>query len=133
MLILHQCLLRKDCSSIDVINRCTALEIELNEIKSLLENIDPNKAVGPDGVYGKILKEGRSSIAKTLYWFLNNEDWKMAYVMPNYKKGSKEDLGNFRPVNLTSLVVKVLEKLLKSHLDGNKILHNFQHGFRKDR
>ena len=53
------------------------------------------------------------------------------------KKGSKGDLGNYRPVSLTSLVVKVLEKLLKGHiekhLDENRILNDSQHGFRKGR
>ena len=52
-------------------------------------------------------------------------------------KKSKGDLGNYRPVSLTSLVVKVLEKLLKGHiekhLDENRILNDSQHGFRKGR
>ncbi|KAL7631154.1 UNVERIFIED_CONTAM: hypothetical protein RMT77_018543 [Armadillidium vulgare] len=137
--------LETNSSNIHVRNRCAAFEIELNEIKSLLEHIDPNKAAGPDGVYGRILKEGSSSIAKALYLIFKRsivfgevpEDWKTAYVVPIFKKGSKEDLGNYRPVSLTSLVVKILEKLLKSHiekhLDDNKILYNSQHGFRKGR
>src|SRR6201990_563100 len=132
--------LETNSSNIHVTNRCAAFEIELNEIKSLLEHIDPNKAAGPDGVYGRILKEGSSSIAKALYLIFKRsiaiEDWKTAYVVPIFKKGSKEDLGNYRPVSLTSLVVKILEKLLKSHIEkhlDNKILYNSQHGFRKGR
>src|SRR6201990_3487409 len=61
--------LETNSSNIHARNRCAAFEIELNEIKSLLEHIDPNKAAGPDGVYGRILKEGSSSIAKALTVF----------------------------------------------------------------
>src|SRR5678815_2149682 len=88
------------------------------------------------GIYGRILKEGSTSITKALYLIFKRsitfgevpEDWKIAYVVPIYKKGSKEDLGNYRPVSLTSLVVKVLEKLLKGHiekyLEDNKVLYD---------
>ena len=125
------------------INRLTEFEFEVKEIKFLLDHIDPSKAAGPDGIYGRILKEGSSSIAKALFLIFKQsitfgevpDDWKTAYVVPIFKKGSKGDLGNYRPVSLTSLVVKILEKLLKGHiekhLDDKKILYDSQHGFRK--
>jgi len=48
------------------------------------------------------------------------------------KKGSKVSLENYRPVSLTSQVVKVLETLVRSKvLDKNKIIINCQHSFIK--
>ena len=120
-----------------------SIVLNIDEIKTLLSKIDENKAAGPDDIYGKILKEGSDSIALALYLIFNRslnfcelpEDWKIAHVVPVFKKGSKDDVGNYRPVSLTSLVVKILEKLLKSrienHLEDKKILNNTQHGFRK--
>ncbi len=41
------------------------------------------------------------------------DDWRTAIVCPIYKKGNREDLGNYRPVSLTSVVCKVRETVLK--------------------
>ncbi len=60
-------------------------------------------------------------------------DWRRANVTPIYKKGAKSDPGNFRPVSLTSVCCKLMERLVKDKLiehflDNNLILPS-QHGF----
>jgi len=40
------------------------------------------------------------------------EDWRKANVIPIFKKGKKEDPGNYRPVSLTSIPGKVMEHLI---------------------
>lgn len=65
------------------------------------------------------MEECGSKIVKALYLFLRElytfdivpEDWKTAYLVPIYKNYSKEDLGNYKPVSVMSLVVQVLGKL----------------------
>ncbi len=63
------------------------------------------------------------------------EDWRVANVTPLFKKGSREELGNYRPVSLTSVVGKVLETLIKdqmrNHLNKYKLIKGSQHGFTK--
>jgi len=53
-------------------------------------------------------------------------------ITPIYKKGPKQDPGNFRPVSLTSQIGKVMERVIKkgTGLEGQGILRNSQHGFR---
>ena len=58
-------------------------------------------------------------------------DWRQAHITPIFTKGSKTSPTNYRPVSLTSQVIKVLETLIRSrmvrYLDENDIITNCQH------
>ncbi len=41
------------------------------------------------------------------------DDWRSAIVCPIFKKGDREDPGNYRPVSVTSIVCKLMETALK--------------------
>ena len=63
----------------------------------------------------------------------------MAYalVVPIFRKGSKSDVGNYRPISLTSVHCKLCEHILHStiltHLANHKMPSDAQNGFRKRR
>ncbi|KAK4822602.1 hypothetical protein QYF61_017334 [Mycteria americana] len=52
-------------------------------------------------------------------------DWRLANVMPLYKKGQKEDPGNYRPVSLTLVPGKVMEQIILTaitqHVQDNQV------------
>ena len=60
--------------------------------------------------------------------------YKTGFVSPLLKKGSRCDLSNYRPVTLTSHIVKVYERVVRKHmvhyLETNNLLTDKQHGFR---
>ncbi|CAM5175590.1 unnamed protein product [Natator depressus] len=64
-------------------------------------------------------------------------DWKIANVTPIFKKGSRGDPGNYRPVSLTSVPGKLVETIVKNkivrHIEHHKLLPKSQHGFCKGR
>ena len=64
-------------------------------------------------------------------------DWRVANITPIFKKGAKKDPANYRPVSLTSQVVKIFERLIKAKimnfLEVNLLINNSQHGFRSKR
>ncbi|KAK4815500.1 hypothetical protein QYF61_003058 [Mycteria americana] len=62
-------------------------------------------------------------------------DWKLANVIPIYKKGVREDPGNNRPGSVTSVPGKIMEKIIlgavERHFKDNAIIRHRQHGFTK--
>ena len=61
--------------------------------------------------------------------------WKSAKIVPLFKSGEREAMGNYRPISLLPTLSKVLEKAvyhqLSNYLDLNKILYRDQFGFRQ--
>ena len=60
------------------------------------------------------------------------DSWKEAEVVPIFKKGKQDDLGNYRPVSLTSVRGKIMEKIVmkeEDHLERNEVISDVQHGF----
>lgn len=62
---------------------------------------------------------------------------KYSKVVPLFKSGSKDELGNFRPISVLPVLSKVFEKIvlnqLLSHFNRNKLLHTQQFGFTRGR
>ena len=61
------------------------------------------------------------------------EEWKHANISALFKKGDKRSPGNYRPVSLTCVICKIMEKLIReqivNHMKGNKLFSNKQYGF----
>ncbi len=98
------------------------LEITTEVLKAL-NDMKTNKSPGPDNIYPRVLKETKSEIADALKTVFNlflcqgsvPADWKAANVTPISKKGDRNTPGNYRPVNLTSVVGKMLENIIRQN------------------
>ena len=104
-----------------------------------MSNINSNKACGPDAIHGKLLKYCAGSLChpfSLLFTLSYNtgyipREWKLANVVPVHKKGSKDNVENYRPISLTSLVMKTFERIIKDELLIRiyPLLDRRQHGF----
>lgn len=111
-------------------------------IRKHLLSLNPKKAVGLDDVASNFLRDGANSIVEPVAHIINlsittetvPSSFKDAKVLPLFKKGSKLDPGNYRPVSILSVLSKVLERVvhtqLKEYLEKRDLLYKNQSGFR---
>ena len=86
-------------------------------VKDYLEGLDVSKSAGPDDLHPRVLRELAGVIVEPLARLFEDswcsgqvpEDWKRVNVVPIFKKGRREEPGNYRPVSLTSLLGKAFE------------------------
>ena len=50
-------------------------------------------------------------------------EWKEANIISLFKKGSKNKSYNYRPESLTSVICKLLERLIKDHMVDFLVKH----------
>ncbi len=115
------------------------IDFDQEDVRKLLSNINSNKAQGPDGIHGKILKNCSVGLAYPLTCIFRvsyncgyiPREWKHANVVPIFKKGNKGEVENYRPISLTCLVMKIFERIVKVKLLSltNDLLDPRQHGF----
>ncbi|KAH9590904.1 hypothetical protein MS3_00003399 [Schistosoma haematobium] len=101
------------------------------------------KSTGPDELHPKILRHIAQYIAAPLTMIFNMSldqgvlpmDWKDAVVIPIHKTGPRQVPSNYRSVSLTSVVIKILERIIKrtitAFMETNNLFNMAQHGFRK--
>ena len=112
------------------------------DIITAIEEIPLHSAPGPDKIPSKFLKECKNQIAPALLilWRTSLDtgqvpkELKKQSIIPIYKKDSKAIAANYRPVSLTSHIIKLFERVLRKHivkfLEDHQIIHSSQHGFR---
>jgi hypothetical protein len=118
-------------------------ELIINEemVLKQLNSLKIDKSPGPDELHPRLLKELAKSLTKPLCIIFNQslrlkmtpKQWKKVTISAIFKKGNRSMAGNYRPVSLTSVVCKLLEKIIrehiKKHMKVNKSFSNKQFGF----
>ena len=112
-------------------------------VTKLLKGLNPSKALGPDELHPRVLKELATELGpgfallfqKSLDTGEIPKEWSLANICPLYKKGDRALACNYRLVSLTCVPCRLLEHILCSnitaHLDEYKLLSDRQHAFRK--
>ncbi|XP_078802203.1 uncharacterized protein LOC144991899 [Oryzias latipes] len=100
------------------------LLITSTQVRRELERLNQRKAAGPDGISPRVLKNCSSQLCGVLQHLYNLSLnlqripvlWKTSCLVPVPKKNHPESPSDYRPIALTSHVMKVMERLVLSHL-----------------
>ena len=114
-----------------------------SDILKVIRNLDPNKAHGHDEISIRMLKICDKTIYKPLYLIFSScmesdifpAQWKMANVVPAYKRDDKQNVKNYRPVSLLPIFGKVFERLIYNEMSSffieNDLISANQSGFKQ--
>jgi len=91
-------------------------DIDACEVKSLFKQTNVRKSPGPDNISGRILKSCAGQLCEIFKVIFTQTQivpkiWKHSTIIPVAKCKNTKVLNDFRPVVLTSLVMKTFEKL----------------------
>ena len=125
------------------LNGCNSEEpINFDDFLKITQKIKPSSSPGPDGIYAQLIINAPTKLCRALY-LLHTYCWKHglfptqlkdANILALYKKkGSMNLATNYRPIALTSIIARIFERAILTHLQPYISRLNYsQVGFRKD-
>ena len=114
-------------------------------ITQAIKKIHADSSPGPDGIPVILLKNCSSELCVPIRMIWSEsldigvvpQFYKQSYISPLFKKGNRAQAVNYRPVALTSHIIKVYERIVRESMvqfiESNEILCSNQHGFRSRR
>ena len=123
----------------------TDITVTEADIEDAIEHISSSSAPGLDGIPPVLLKNCKKSLSRPLclIWKKSLAQGeilnilKLGLIITIHKNGSRTDAKNYRPITLTSHLIKIIERVivkkLVKYLEEKSLLNDRQHGFRKNR
>ncbi|XP_055839011.1 uncharacterized protein LOC129906997 [Episyrphus balteatus] len=117
-------------------------EVLKDEVYAAMNGLKDGKAAGSDGIPAEFYKYGTDELASKLTVIFNRimnhgmipQEFKKALIFPIHKKGSTMDPTNYRGISFLNASYKIftsiLQVRLRSWIESNKLLKEFQAGFR---
>lgn len=118
-------------------------KIKETTVYKKLSELKCKKATGLDNIPAKFIKDAAHFITPMVTHILNLSicqnkvpaEFKQANNFPLFKKGSRLECNNYRPVSILSSLSKIFEKILfdqiEEYISNLSILYEFQSGFRR--
>lgn len=115
------------------------------EIYNIIHSLKDTAAVGDDEIPTKLLKYCAEEICKPLSEIINMcfsigifpDMLKRTIIKPIYKKGNKNEIANYRPIALITIIAKIFEKALLNRIvdftDKYHIITEMQSAYIKGR
>lgn len=105
-------------------SNCPTITVDKRKVASILGRINPHKASGPDRLRGKVLRECSVQLGDVITQLLQHlldsscvprmkKEFTLILVP---KKSNAREMKDFRPVALTSILCKCMERVVSDHL-----------------
>ena len=123
----------------------TDIDFSEKDIIDAIDELKNNSASGPDGLAAIFLKKCKNSLSKPLFQLwrkcldqgVTPSKLKEAHIIPVHKGGHQGLAVNYRPVALTSHLIKIFEKVIRNYivefLEKENKFNDTQYGFRAGR
>lgn len=109
------------------------------EVYKKLKRLDLRKGPGPDNIPAILLVKCASSLSHPISIIYNKslrsgtfpDFWKRSRIVPIYKKGALDNITNYRPISIISILAKTFESLVQPLLSRHvyQVICGAQHGF----
>ena len=89
-----------------------------------MNKLKPNLSGGPDGLPPLLFKRLKHCLAGPLAAIFSQllseaavpEEWKQAIITPVFKKGAAGTVSNYRPISLTCVPCKIMERVISQQM-----------------
>ena len=115
------------------------------DIEKIIDNIKKEVATGPDGIPSKIIKQTKVIIGPYITKIINicyetklfPDILKKAIIKPIHKKDDKNDISNYRPISILTVISKIFERAalnqLLKYFEKYSLISDLQHAYQKNR
>ena len=112
----------------------TSINFSQDDILKIIQNLNPNKAHGPDKISIRMIKSCDKSLCNSLEIIFKSciikgeypSECEKANIVPVQKKGDKQSLKNYRPISLLPNFEKIFERIIYNntfeYLTTNKLI-----------
>ena len=123
-------------------NKLVFKPVSNDDVLKIISSLKPKSSSGFDGISTKLLQSAKSTLCAPITKLINQcidqnvfpDPLKIAKVVPVYKKDSKHELSNYRPISLLPSLSKIFEKVISIQITdffiSNDLFSDSQYGYR---
>jgi len=108
-----------DTRDIALLSVLDSIVISETDVLQSVNRLRSNSSCGPDGLLPILFKGLKHCLSLPLALVYNQlisigavpADWLTAHIVPVFKKGTAGDLANYRPISLTCVPSKIMERI----------------------
>lgn len=117
------------------------VEVSIDEVAEAIKSLKNRKSPGQNGIYNELLKCGGQHLTEELTKLIKNilntcripDPWRTSTMILMFKKGDKQEMSNYRGINLLDTTLKLTTKVITNKINGLTSLQDEQQGFRRGR